>query len=464
MGKLLVKKCQRHLPGADDGHQFFQVGHLPRVGRLVPQHPHMMGQAAPVLVVRPLTQQVEHLRESQRHKKIVGAVRVADEEERRRFPISQLVQLQLVVGHDLPELWDVKGGQTSAAGDQNALGRLAAGQLVLFVLLDRKAIRLALFQALEHIVHRVHVVLVVLLHLHAGDHVHQSIHIPVLRRALEDDIGDEGAVEQGLGFRPERIALLALALGVGNEGVDELQNVRLVADVGQGVIVHGLGEVDGIEYLDFIALPLEKGPHLGERASLGVYHHIGRMSLEQLGGQPEPGLAGAGRAHHTGVEVAGVGGIFGPGVHGEQLRPGENDVVLELGVGERLYILRRAPPGAAVLFIPAILLRFFGLGVHHQPERRSPGDAHQPVKGVEPRGEVGKGRADGLPHADELMGEVCAGGQPVGGAEFQKGPQDEQVGQVWQKNLFDITDLHAPPPSPVPAHGGAAAAPAPVLF
>ena len=34
---------------------------------------------------------------------------------------------------------------------------ISAGQLIFFVLLHGKAIRLALFQALEHIVHRVHI-------------------------------------------------------------------------------------------------------------------------------------------------------------------------------------------------------------------------------------------------------------------------------------------------------------------
>ena len=89
----------------------------------------MVGQASPVLVVRPLTQQIEHLRKGQRHQKIVGAVRVADQEERRRFPIPQLVQLQLVIGHDLPELGDVKGGKAGPAAYQNALGRLARNEL-----------------------------------------------------------------------------------------------------------------------------------------------------------------------------------------------------------------------------------------------------------------------------------------------------------------------------------------------
>ena len=98
--------------------------------------------------------QIEHLRKGQRHQKIVGAVRIADAEKGSCFPIAHAVKLQLVIGHDLPKLGDVKGGQTSAAGDQNALGRLAAAQLVLFVLLHSKAIRLSLFQPGKHIVHR----------------------------------------------------------------------------------------------------------------------------------------------------------------------------------------------------------------------------------------------------------------------------------------------------------------------
>ena len=120
--------------------------------------------------------------------------------------------------------------------------------------------------------------------------------------------------------------------------------------------------------------------------------------------------------HHAGVEVAGVGGIFWPGIHGEQLRPGENDIALELGIGERLNIFGAAPSRRTILLIPAELLCPLRFGVHHQPERRRPDDPHQPIKGVEPRGEVGKGRADGLAQADELVGEVRAGGHPVGGA------------------------------------------------
>ena len=88
-----------------------------------------MGQPSAVNIVRPLAQEVEHLRKGQRHKKIVGAVGVADTEKGRRPAIPHAVKLQFVIGHDLPELGNVKGSEPSAAGDQNAFGRLARNKL-----------------------------------------------------------------------------------------------------------------------------------------------------------------------------------------------------------------------------------------------------------------------------------------------------------------------------------------------
>ena len=70
---------------------------------------------------------------------------------------------------------------------------------------------------------------------------------------------------------------------------------------------------------------------------------IRRMGLKQLGREPEPGFAGAGRADDTGIEIAGVSRIFRPGVDGEQLRPGENDIVFKLGIDKRLDVFFGAP-------------------------------------------------------------------------------------------------------------------------
>ena len=70
---------------------------------------------------------------------------------------------------------------------------------------------------------------------------------------------------------------------------------------------------------------------------------LARTGLEKLGGEPEAGLAGAGRADDAGVEVAGVGWVLGPGVHGEKLRPGENDIVFKHGIDKGRDVLCRPP-------------------------------------------------------------------------------------------------------------------------
>ena len=76
-------------------------------------------------IVGPLTQEIEHLRKSKGHKEVIGLGGVRDNKEHRRFPIPDAVKLQLVIGHDLPELGDVKRGQSRPAGNQNAFGCLA---------------------------------------------------------------------------------------------------------------------------------------------------------------------------------------------------------------------------------------------------------------------------------------------------------------------------------------------------
>ena len=61
-------------------------------------------------------------------------------------------------------------------------------------LLDGTAIRLTLFQPHEHIVHGIEKILIVLLDLHAGNHIYQRVHIAISGSALENDVGDQSAV------------------------------------------------------------------------------------------------------------------------------------------------------------------------------------------------------------------------------------------------------------------------------
>ena len=84
----------------------------------------MDGQPAAVLVVRLFTQEIEKLGVDQRDQEVKGAVGVRHDEEQRRLPVSQRVQLQLVIGRDVPQFLDVKGRQSGTAGNQDGFGGL----------------------------------------------------------------------------------------------------------------------------------------------------------------------------------------------------------------------------------------------------------------------------------------------------------------------------------------------------
>ena len=235
----LIKERQADFTGADDSHDLFQPRHLSGIGSFVPQHPHMVGQTPSIGVVSPFTQKVEHLRESEGNQKVVGGVRIADKKEQRRFFVPQLIQLQLVIRHDLPELGNIKGSQPCTAANQNTFCCLAAGELVFLILPHGEVLGAAAFQPVKHIVHRVFEGFVILPDFHAVYHFHQRIHVAFFLRPLKDDVGHKGAVQEGFCFCPELVALLAVAFGVGNQGGNKFQNIAFCLDIGQRIVVHG---------------------------------------------------------------------------------------------------------------------------------------------------------------------------------------------------------------------------------
>ena len=117
--------------------------------------------------------------------------------------------------------------------------------------------RLPFCQFLKHQIDGIFEVLVVLPHLHGVDHFDEGGEVLLLNRRFVVDIADERRVEQRLRLAPEIVAALAVPLRVGNEGRDQLQNVLLAVEIREGVVVVGLFEVDRVQYLDLILIPLE---------------------------------------------------------------------------------------------------------------------------------------------------------------------------------------------------------------
>ena len=182
--------------------------------------------------------------------------------------------------------------------------------------------------------------------------------------------------------------------------------------------------------------------------------------MQELRREPKAGLARAGRADATEIEVAGIGGIFRAGIHGEPFRGGQQHIVFKLGIKERLDVCCCTPAGCAVLGIAAKFLCFFRLAVDQQPEADCAHNADNPIQRGKAGGKAGKGRADGLAQPQQLFPEARASGQTVRRTDFQAKPADEQVRDIRKDILPDFICRHAPPPLSVPA--GAAFSPVPL--
>ena len=77
----------------------------------------MDGQPAAVHVVRLIAQEVEKLGVDHAGKEVEGVVCVGNDDKQRCFPVAQRVQLQLVIGGDLPKLLNVEGSEARAAAN-----------------------------------------------------------------------------------------------------------------------------------------------------------------------------------------------------------------------------------------------------------------------------------------------------------------------------------------------------------
>ena len=239
----------------------------------------MDGQPAAVLVVRLFTQEIEKLRVDQRDQEVKGAVGVRHDEEQRRLPVSQGVQLQLVVGRDVPQFLDVKGRQSGTAGNQDGFGGLAGGQLVELILPHREAVGLVALQGFKRQVHLILVAVVIFVDFHHVQKIHERGEVLLLLGGFLPDKGNQGGVEELFTLLPELVPGFSVSLGVGNQSSDKFQNVLFTVEIHKGVIMETFLEVNGVEHLDAVGLP--------DDASLVVQQHLsilaplGRPPLKQ---------------------------------------------------------------------------------------------------------------------------------------------------------------------------------------
>ena len=92
-------------------------------------------------------------------------------------------------------------------------------------------------------------------------------------------ISDQCGEQKTLRFLPERVPAGPFALGVGHQGRDQFQNVLLAVDISEGIIVHGLFEIDGVQDFKLVAIFQKCVPALDYDTTFWVGDHIGTVTL-----------------------------------------------------------------------------------------------------------------------------------------------------------------------------------------
>ena len=92
-------------------------------------------------------------------------------------------------------------------------------------------------------------------------------------------IRDQGGEQKTFAFFPKWVPAGPFALGVGHQGRDQFQNVLFAVDIGEGVVVHGLFEVDGVQDFQLVAVFQKCVPALDHDTTFRVSDHIGTVTL-----------------------------------------------------------------------------------------------------------------------------------------------------------------------------------------
>lgn len=86
-------------------------------------------QFAAVLVICLITEQIEKLCVDHGDQEVKCTVRIAHDKEQRRFPVTQLVQFQLIVHGGIPDFLNIKGASRAPQEIRMDLAVLPAASL-----------------------------------------------------------------------------------------------------------------------------------------------------------------------------------------------------------------------------------------------------------------------------------------------------------------------------------------------
>ena len=163
-------------------------------------------------------------------------------------------------------------------------------------------LRFLLFQFLKKLIHRILKLFVILTGFACVDELQQRGEVLLLLRGFIPDVANQCTVEQPFRLDPEIFArLLAITLCVGDDGIDQFQNIFLTADVMERIVSHGFFEVDGIQDFDLIPGIREHLSALDNNCAFGIGQDIAYLlgHLHQVGLDVKSGLTAAAAANHN---------------------------------------------------------------------------------------------------------------------------------------------------------------------
>ena len=208
-----------------------------------------------------------------RNQKIEGAVRIAHNQKQRRFPVSQLIQLQFIVHRGIPNFLNIKGRKACTAGNKDRFHRFAGSQLEKTVLPHGKGVRFPLTEFFKQQIHWILILFIVLSDFHGIEQLQQRCKVLFFRRCLIVKIRNQRSIEQFFAFSPERVASGSLPFCIGHQGRNQFQNVLFFVDISERIIMHRLVEIDGVHRLNEVPLLCKGMSALVNETSFRVRNH-----------------------------------------------------------------------------------------------------------------------------------------------------------------------------------------------
>ena len=101
----------------------------------------------------------------------------------------------------------------------------------------------------------------------------------LLHRGFVVKVGNQCRQQKPFAFFPERVAAGPFTLGVGHQGRDQFQNILFAVDIGEGIVVHTLGKVNGIQDFQLVAVLQEGVPTLDHDTAFRIGDDIGAVAL-----------------------------------------------------------------------------------------------------------------------------------------------------------------------------------------